>query len=115
MILEKVTHPSFICLQLPIDEIKIDSHFIKEIHQDEKKSLIVKSILDIAHGLRLNVVAEGVETESERDFLIQMRCDELQGYFFSRPLNKIGMGNLLREREINQNQTTNALASSKFQ
>ncbi|MEH7245405.1 EAL domain-containing protein [Neobacillus niacini] len=109
-------YSSFIhLLQLPIDEIKIDSHFIKEIHQDEKKSLIVKSILDIAHGLRLNVVAEGVETEAEKDFLIHMKCDEIQGYFYSRPLNKIGMANLLREREINQNQISNALASSNFQ
>jgi diguanylate cyclase (GGDEF)-like protein len=109
-------YSSFIhLLQLPIDEIKIDSHFIKDIHQDEKKSLIVQSILDIAHGLRLNVVAEGVETETEKDFLIHMKCDELQGYFYSRPLNKIGMGNLLGEREIHQNQISNALASSKYQ
>ncbi len=108
-------YSSFIhLLQLPIDEIKIDSHFIKDIHQDEKKSLIVQSILNIAHGLRMNVVAEGVETEAEKDFLIHMRCDELQGYFFSRPLNKIGMANLLREREIDHNQISNALASSKY-
>ena len=84
-------------LQLPIDEIKIDSHFIKDIHQDEKKALIVKSILDIAHGLRLNVVAEGVETENEKDFLIHLGCDEIQGYLFSRPLNEAGMGNLFRD------------------
>jgi diguanylate cyclase (GGDEF)-like protein len=102
-------YSSFIhLLQLPIDEIKIDSHFIKDIHQDEKKALIVKSILDIAHGLQQNVVAEGVETENEKDFLIHMGCDELQGYLFSRPLNKVGMEKLLRGRANNQNTTTNA-------
>lgn len=94
-------YSSFIhLLHLPIDEIKIDRHFITDIHQDEKKALIIKSILDIAHGLRLNVVAEGVETENEKDFLIHMGCDELQGYLFSRPLNEAGMGKLLREWEI---------------
>lgn len=75
-------------LQLPIDEIKIDRQFIKDIDQSDKKTLLVDSILDIAHGLRLNVVAEGVETENERDLLVQMGCDELQGYLFSPPISK---------------------------
>lgn len=75
-------------LHLPIDEIKIDRQFIKDIHQNDKKALLVSSILDMAHGLQLNVVAEGVETKSENDVLMQLGCDEIQGYLFSPPLCK---------------------------
>ncbi|MGV3466699.1 MAG: putative bifunctional diguanylate cyclase/phosphodiesterase [Heyndrickxia sp.] len=82
-------------LQLPFDEIKIDRQFVIDIHQDEKKALLVKSILDIAHGLHLNVVAEGVESVLERDKLLQMGCDEIQGYLFSPPVNKDAMREFL--------------------
>ncbi|PLT33331.1 bifunctional diguanylate cyclase/phosphodiesterase [Bacillus sp. V5-8f] len=82
-------------LHLPIDEIKIDRQFIEGIDQDVKKALLVSSVLDIAHGLDLNVVAEGVETEKERDLLVQMGCDELQGYLFSPPISKIKMAEFL--------------------
>jgi diguanylate cyclase (GGDEF)-like protein len=82
-------------LQLPFDEIKIDRQFIIDIDQDGKKALLVKSILDIAHGLHLNVVAEGVETENERNLLVQMGCDEIQGYLFSPPVSKKEMEKFL--------------------
>lgn len=75
-------------LKLPIDEIKIDRQFIQNIDQNEKQELLVKSIFDIAHGLRLNVVAEGVETEKESRLLVRMGCDEIQGYLYSPPLGK---------------------------
>lgn len=86
-------------LNLPIDEIKIDRQFIKDIHENDKQALLVKSMLDMAHGLKLNVVAEGVETTSESDYLMQMGCDEFQGYLFSPPVNKEEMLALLREKE----------------
>jgi diguanylate cyclase (GGDEF)-like protein len=73
-------------LQLPIDEIKIDKDFIKGIDYNEKQAFFIKSIIDMAHGLQLNIVAEGIETEQERDLLIGMGCDELQGYLFSAPV-----------------------------
>lgn len=78
-------------LKLPIDEIKIDRQFIHNIDKEEKKALLVKSIFDIAHGLKLNVVAEGVETWDECEILVNMGCDEIQGYLFSRPINKVDM------------------------
>ncbi|MCR2823518.1 putative bifunctional diguanylate cyclase/phosphodiesterase [Lederbergia panacisoli] len=74
-------------LQLPIDEIKIDRQFISDIDQNMKKSRLVQSILSMAKGLQLNVVAEGIETKDERNTLMQMGCDELQGYLFSPPIN----------------------------
>ncbi|MFE8700634.1 putative bifunctional diguanylate cyclase/phosphodiesterase [Cytobacillus sp. FJAT-54145] len=86
-------------LYLPIDEIKIDRQFIQAIDQDEKKALLVKSIIELAHGLHLNVVAEGIEEEAERDVLEKMGCDELQGYLFSRPLKKDQMVEFLLSKD----------------
>lgn len=86
-------------LQLPFDEIKIDRQFITDIHQDEKKALLVNSVLDIAHGLHLNVVAEGVESVMERDLLLQMGCDEIQGYLFSPPVNQEEMRKFLAKTD----------------
>lgn len=85
----------YLLMQLPIDEIKIDRVFIQNIDQDEKKAFIVKSICDIAHGLKLNIVAEGVETENERALLNQMGCDEIQGYLYSPPVKREEMEQLL--------------------
>ncbi|KAA0546263.1 EAL domain-containing protein [Bacillus sp. BGMRC 2118] len=87
-------------LKLPMDEIKIDRQFIKDIDQHEKQQLLVRSIFEIAHGLKLNVVAEGVETEFERNLLSQMGCDEIQGYLFSPPVNREEMEKLLHRVEV---------------
>jgi len=74
--------------QVPIDELKIDKSFIFELNntQDDKK--MVKTILDIAKNLDISIVAEGVETNLQKDFLINNSCDILQGYLFSKPVNK---------------------------
>lgn len=87
-------------LNLPIDEIKIDRQFIQDIHENDKQALLVKSMLDMAHGLNLNVVAEGVETSCENEYLLEMGCDEIQGYLFSPPVNKEQMLMLLRDKEL---------------
>lgn len=71
--------------QLPIDTLKIDLSFIRNIHQDLKKQGIVKAIINLAHSLELKTVAEGVECEDELLFLQQIHCDEYQGYYFSKP------------------------------
>ncbi|WP_449538994.1 EAL domain-containing protein [Ferdinandcohnia sp. Marseille-Q9671] len=88
-------------LQLPIDEIKIDRQFIQNINQNEKKALMVKSIFDIAHGLQLNVVAEGVETWEECEILVNMGCDEIQGYLFSKPISKDEMVDFIHNHMTN--------------
>ncbi|WP_186579436.1 putative bifunctional diguanylate cyclase/phosphodiesterase [Aquibacillus kalidii] len=85
-------------LELPIDEVKIDRLFIEGINFDEKKALLVNSILDIAQGLDLNVVAEGVETEDEKAKLEELGTVELQGYLFSPPINSQGMEKFLCKR-----------------
>jgi diguanylate cyclase (GGDEF)-like protein/PAS domain S-box-containing protein len=72
--------------RLPIDELKIDSSFVREIVLDRDDAAIVQAIIGLAHNLDLRVVAEGVETAEQLTFLKNERCDEAQGYFFSRPL-----------------------------
>ncbi len=72
--------------RLPIDTIKIDKSFVGDITTDPDDAAIVTAIIAMAHSLRLKVVAEGVETQEQFDFLLERDCDAMQGYFFSKPL-----------------------------
>jgi diguanylate cyclase (GGDEF)-like protein len=72
--------------QFPFDVVKIDRCFIHKIEQNHKNAVITKSIIEMAHELNLKVIAEGIETQAELDFLVKHQCDEAQGYFFARPL-----------------------------
>ena len=72
--------------KLPLDRLKIDQSFVRDITTDENDAAIVRSIISLGHQLNLQVVAEGVETAEQRDFLIKRGCDDMQGYYFSCPL-----------------------------
>jgi diguanylate cyclase (GGDEF)-like protein len=72
--------------QMPIDRIKIDKQFVWGIDKSIKERSVVKGIIDLGHNLGLDVIAEGVENESQLRFLAQNRCDEVQGFFFHRPV-----------------------------
>jgi EAL domain-containing protein (putative c-di-GMP-specific phosphodiesterase class I) len=82
--------------RLPIDTLKIDRSFVMAMTENADDMAIVSSIISLAHGLDLNVVAEGVETEEQRKLLRLLRCDQMQGYLFSRPVAKDELENLLR-------------------
>jgi diguanylate cyclase (GGDEF)-like protein len=82
-------------MKLPIDNIKIDQSFVKDIPGNEDTTAIVKAIVTLAHSLRMTVVAEGVETTSQCEVLCAMDCDELQGYLFSKPVPADSMTALL--------------------
>jgi diguanylate cyclase (GGDEF)-like protein/PAS domain S-box-containing protein len=81
--------------RFPIDEIKIDRSFVDGLIIDENDTAIVRTILAMAQGLGLRVVAEGVETSEQHNFLVAHQCDEMQGYLFSKPLSTQSIGNLL--------------------
>ena len=80
-------HTTFHYLKhFPLDTLKIDKSFTQGIASDTKDAAITQALLVMAHRLHLNVMAEGVETEAQMSFLGNHRCDEVQGYLFSRPL-----------------------------
>ncbi len=72
--------------QLPFTELKIDKLFVKDLSRDHDCCVIVKSMIDLAHGLGLVATAEGVETPEQLRFLRSVRCDIAQGYLIARPL-----------------------------
>lgn len=84
--------------RLPIDKVKVDSSFIRDIISDRHDANITQGIIAMAHHLRLQVAAEGVETEAQYFFLRKIQCDTFQGFYFSRPLPPAQLEDFLRER-----------------
>lgn len=80
-----------------INSLKIDRSFIKNIETSPDDAIIIETIITMAHSLKLKVVAEGVETKRQLEFLLQHKCDEIQGYYFSLPLNVEEFAYLLKE------------------
>lgn len=72
--------------RFPIDALKIDRSFVSEVATDQQHALLAKAVISLGHSLRLKVVAEGVETAEQLDFLRHHGCDEVQGYYFSKPV-----------------------------
>ena len=86
--------------RFPLDSLKIDRSFIQDLPEDADDAAITQAIIAMAHSLRLRVVAEGVETEEQLRFLREHRCDEMQGYLFSRPVPEHQFETLLREKGL---------------
>ena len=82
---------------LPIDTVKIDRSFIKDLRNDGTERMIVQAIVRMAQSMAMGVVAEGVETEEQRQILLELGCDAIQGYLYSRPLTVEGVGVFLTE------------------
>ncbi|MBV8503317.1 MAG: EAL domain-containing protein [Paucibacter sp.] len=80
----------------PLHRLKVDRSFVQGLHAEGSDRVIASSIIALAHALGLQVTAEGVETEAQRDFLLQRDCDELQGYLFSAPVSASDCEALLR-------------------
>ena len=73
--------------RFPIDKLKIDQSFVHDITTDPNDEAMVAAIIVMAHHLNIRVVAEGVETETQLNFLREHGCDQYQGYYFSKPLS----------------------------
>lgn len=86
-------------IQLPIEELKVDREFIKEVNKDTRKKNIVKLIVNTAKELGLNIVAEGVENDDEKKYVIDSGCDEVQGYYYSKPLPEEEFIKYLKEKK----------------
>jgi len=86
--------------RLPIDALKIDQSFIHDVTTNQDDAALVMAIITLAHNLRLRVVAEGVETDEQWRFLHLLRCDEIQGFAFSKPLPPEEFERLLASRQL---------------
>jgi diguanylate cyclase (GGDEF)-like protein/PAS domain S-box-containing protein len=85
--------------RFPIDTLKIDREFVRDISEDPDDAAITSAIITLAHSLELNVVAEGVETQEQFEFLRNGGCDQVQGFLFSKPLTATDCLDLLRQEQ----------------
>ncbi|TFW13963.1 EAL domain-containing protein, partial [Massilia arenosa] len=83
--------------RFPVDRLKLDQSFVRDLTSDPDDLAIAEAVIAMAHGLRLTVIAEGVETAGQLALLARHGCDEMQGYLFSRPLEPADCAALLRE------------------
>ncbi|MGM0805649.1 MAG: EAL domain-containing protein [Bacillota bacterium] len=86
----------------PIHTLKIDQSFTRNIYADPKDASLVETIIAMAHNLDLKVIAEGVETEEQLQFLQQKQCNEAQGYYFSRPISADELAVILQKQSVNE-------------
>jgi len=84
---------------LPIDKVKIDRSFVRDVTDNTDDAAITRAIISMAHNLGMRVVAEGVETQEQLDFLLHNQCDEFQGYLLARPMPLDQLIRLLENRD----------------
>jgi diguanylate cyclase (GGDEF)-like protein/PAS domain S-box-containing protein len=89
--------------RLPIDIVKVDQSFVRDIPHDLNDMEITSAVISMAHNLQLKVVAEGVETEDQQDFLTISKCDYAQGYFFSKPVPGDMISSVIRAHNDQKN------------
>jgi diguanylate cyclase (GGDEF)-like protein len=84
--------------RLPIDQLKIDISFVRDVLHDASDAQIVKAIINLGHSLDLEVVAEGVEEQAQHDFLVAAGCDLIQGFLFQPPMDAVAFANFLERQ-----------------
>jgi EAL domain-containing protein (putative c-di-GMP-specific phosphodiesterase class I) len=83
----------------PIDTLKVDRSFIRNLPYDSEDRAITEAVIAMGKNLNITVVAEGVETQEQKDFLRDHICDEMQGFYFSKPIAPDQFGDLLRNHD----------------
>lgn len=83
--------------RLPIDKLKIDKSFVNGLPENEEDASIARAIIALAHSLKLSVIAEGVETKEQKEFLVENGCDFIQGYYYSKPIPSGEMEEMLKK------------------
>jgi EAL domain-containing protein (putative c-di-GMP-specific phosphodiesterase class I) len=86
--------------QFPIDTIKIDRSFVRDLPDDSEDVAIAQAIISMGKALGMTIVAEGVETSEQQEFLRAHACDEMQGFLFSRPLQPRDLAELLKTSPV---------------
>lgn len=88
--------------KIPLDRLKIDSSFIQHIHSANDDEVIIRAVIAMAKNLNLEVLAEGVETSTQLNFLKKYQCNDVQGFYFSKPLTSTEVENYLKNPELNR-------------
>jgi diguanylate cyclase len=89
-------------LDLNIDEVKIDKSFIAMVTKDEGARALIDAIFKLTHALGFQSTAEGIETEAQQEAIIELGCDYMQGYLFSKPINEVSLFELYRKLQFKQ-------------
>lgn len=104
-------YSSFAHIQrLPISVLKIDRSFVGSVTTNEDDATIVKAIISLAHSLNMQVIAEGAETAEQVDFLSKNHCDQVQGFFFSKPVTFADIKELLTQDDFVDRRIQSVLA-----
>ena len=82
--------------RFPISTLKIDQSFVRDLERNPDDAAIVAAVISLGHSLKMSVIAEGVETEAQLDYLCRAGCDEMQGYLFSRPVSAPEIESMIR-------------------
>jgi len=93
--------------EIPLDRLKIDQSYIQNIESNRGDDVIIQAIITMAHHLNLEVLAEGVETKKQYDFLKKQKCGEFQGFYFSKPISSSDCENILRKSVLTRTTSDN--------
>jgi len=86
--------------RFPVSALKIDQSFVRDVVTDPEDATIVKAVISMAHSLGLKVIAEGVETTAQLDFLRELQCDVVQGYLLGRPMSAEALEERVRAASV---------------
>ncbi|UJF32155.1 bifunctional diguanylate cyclase/phosphodiesterase [Paenibacillus hexagrammi] len=97
--------------RFPVTKIKLDQSFVRGVHSDDKDQAMIKAIISVARSFDLDIIAEGVETEAQASFLVASGCNQIQGYYFYRPMSAAQTEQVLLESQWKMSNLDAAAAS----